>query len=114
MLSFLPPEITAGTTMLRRRFQTVPRPKIPYRAPGRQPHLVNCFIPFAVDIGVETKTLRRGIASRFYLRFCPQESGILFDWSGSLVRRSLSIGIGLLLIIIVATLTVSLQAQESA
>jgi hypothetical protein len=38
----------------------------------------------------------------------------LFDWSGSLVRRSLSIGIGLLLIIIiVATLTVSLRAQES-
>lgn len=38
----------------------------------------------------------------------------MFDWSGSLVRRSLSIGIGLLLIIIiVATLTVSLRAQES-
>jgi len=38
----------------------------------------------------------------------------LFDWSGLLVRRSLSIGIGLLLIIIiVATLTVSLRAQES-
>ena len=38
----------------------------------------------------------------------------MFDWSGLLVRRSLSIGIGLLLIIItVATLTVSLRAQES-
>jgi Carboxypeptidase regulatory-like domain len=38
----------------------------------------------------------------------------LFDWSGSLVRRSLSIGIGrLFIIIIVATLTVSLRAQES-
>jgi hypothetical protein len=38
----------------------------------------------------------------------------LFDWSGSLVRRSLSIGIGLLFIsIIVATLSVSLRAQES-
>src|ERR1700675_3049816 len=66
------------------------------------------------NIAVETKTLRRGIAARFYLRFCPQESGTLFDWSGSLVRRSLSIGIGLLfIIIIVATLTVSLRAQES-
>ena len=38
----------------------------------------------------------------------------MFDWSGSLVRRSLSIGIGLFLIItIIATLTVSLRAQES-
>jgi hypothetical protein len=36
----------------------------------------------------------------------------LFDWSGLLVRRPLSIGIGLLLIII-ATLAVSLRAQES-
>src|ERR1700675_3703847 len=67
------------------------------------------------NIAVETKTLRRGIASRFYLRFCPQESGTLFDWSGLLVRRSLSIGIGLLLIIIVvAALTASVRAQESA
>jgi hypothetical protein len=38
----------------------------------------------------------------------------LFDWSGLLVRRFLSIGIGSLLIItIIATLTVSLRAQES-
>jgi Carboxypeptidase regulatory-like domain len=38
----------------------------------------------------------------------------LFDWSGLLVRRSLSIGIGLLLIIIIGTLTVPVRAQESA
>src|SRR5260370_258763 len=98
--------------MLPRRFQTVPLPKIPYIAPAHQPHLVNCSIPFAVDIAVETETLRRGIASRFYLRFCPQESGILFDCSGSRVRRSLLIGIciGLLLI---ALLPVSAWAQEA-
>src|ERR1019366_26368 len=59
------------------------------------------------SIAVETRILRRGIASRFYLRFCPQESGTLFDWSGLHVRRSLPIGLLLL-----AALTASLRAQE--
>jgi len=89
--------------------------KTPYIAPAPQPHLVKLFYSICrSNIFVETKTLRRGIASRFLLEVLPQESGTLFDWSGLQVRRSLSIGIGLLLIIIiVATLTVSLRAQES-
>jgi hypothetical protein len=60
------------------------------------------------SIAVETRILRRGIASRFYLRFCPQESGTLFDWSGLHVRRSLPIGL-----LLFAAFTVSLWAQEA-
>jgi hypothetical protein len=29
-------------------------PKIPYIAPAHQPHLVNCSIPFALDIAIAT------------------------------------------------------------
>ena len=44
--------------------------KIPYIATGNCPHPVNCSIRSQWKL----KTLRRGIAARFYLRFCPQES----------------------------------------
>ena len=60
------------------------------------------------SISLDTRILRRGIASRFYLRFCPQESGILSDCSGLYARRSLPIA----LLLFVVALTVSLRAQE--
>ncbi len=87
----------------------LPRHKNAYIAPGKWAHLVNCSIPFAVEIRI----LRRGIASRFYLRFCPQESGTLFDCSGSMVRRSLFARIGLCPLF-VALLTISLTIPSWA
>ena len=61
---------------------------------------------------MEIRTRKRGIASRFYLRFCSQESGTLFDWS-DLLRRALLIGRLLIVVALgVVTLTISLRAQE--
>ena len=66
----------------------------------------------------QTRILKRGIASRFYLRFRSQESGTLLECSGLHIRRSLppvltlSLTLAVLVVIAFLALTPSLGAQE--